>query len=263
MALGTNNPQAKPSVAPWAIRKNSYTSHLSLLQLFYRHRKKQYSPARSKKPLVYNRRRTMSFRIAPQQSTRQASRIRKLIKDLGKKLENSYPGRSDYIPEEDLGKTIMQNVIGEWLKHSSPDATNPTKLKSEIYCKGLKTFCILVSMEKEQCMKTFMDKLPWGPDRKLPWTSQENLKSFLDAPHLDWDRNAYVEFFEQQRRYQPHEISEGEMRRLDKDLTVIPYLEECKDMKRGDIVKVKLDRRYFKPSSTRELGAGGFVSMHT
>lgn len=204
----------------------------------------------------------MNFRRVPQQSTLATSGIRKLIKNLVSKLGKRYPRRSNYIPEEDLGKLITQDLIGEWLKEISPKATIPTNLSSQIHREGLKTFCILVWIEKDQYMKTFIDKLPRGPDLKLPWTSQEGLKIFLDAPH-DWDKETYVEFFKQQRRYQPHEIREGEMKVLNEDLTIIPYLEQCKGAEKGDIVKVKLDQRYFEFSKTRELGPEGFVSMHT
>ena len=194
----------------------------------------------------------------PKERNEQAVRIRDLLRKLETNLGEEYPTRSPYIPMEDLKRDVSQEVISEWVYACCPSAMNPRRLISKIWESALATFCILVTLEKDHFIRPFIE-YPYSADDRLPWANVESLKIFMKSSSVKWEHSTYERFFDEQWKYRPILIKEGDILRLSHEQMVIPYTEHKTILPK--LNRVKLDARYFEPLKSQNLIAEGSVCV--
>ena len=189
--------------------------------------------------------------------------MRDLLKGLALNLQDMHPSRKtyNYIPEMELRDTISPNMIGEWIVGTCPDANSPKRLSDKIHKRALRTFCILLKIEREDFIKTFMENLPSDPDASLPWVDGYTLKTFLDkyATPRFGPKSKADEFCREQWRFCPFSLTEGDHKFIE-NVSAIPFFRETPFKPRSGVsglFKVRVDPRYFTFRKPKESGPEG------
>ena len=200
--------------------------------------------------------------------TLEAVEIRNAIKKLCSDLKEKRPFREEYIPEEMLQSRVTEDAIGKWIEASGLEKIDLNRLKTQIFTTALRTFCILVEIDCEDYIKDFIQQCPQEPDRKLWWTTDANLRNFLQAaypnqPYGPWLKAKYEEFYREQWKYLAIEFKEGESRTQLPDEAIFPYLDNRVHQNRGTTIlyRVDFDGHYLLDSEGKPVKRDAVVCM--
>lgn len=154
----------------------------------------------------------MAFNTQKQERTKEAQNIRDTIKRELSYLRQKYPRREEYVPKDVLPLWVTSDAIGKWVETSNIDPVDGKKLKQQICTLALKTFCILIGIEKEDSIQYFIQRSDsGGPDIKLYGMTETHLKVFLKEADRNvassWDKEKCEEFCSTAWKYVPVEFT--------------------------------------------------------
>lgn len=199
----------------------------------------------------------------PQQNTQAAKSIRNSITSLLDKLKRSYPERQQYIPEQNLRETVAQRVVLEWVSASDINPNDPSMTAETIFRHALRTFCILLEIEEENSIITFIRGLgSLGPDSKLPWPNSEALIGYFrstNSPEQNtWSESKGNQFIDHQWKYSVPILIQGQEHRLP-GKSMLPYLKNEMRTGKESLFEVDFDGRYLRRSDTKDSCSQGVV----
>lgn len=210
---------------------------------------------------------TMSFNIHPRSGTEEAVTIRETITEKLSILRKKHSHRQEYIPDEDLPRWVTKDSIGKWIEASKIDLVDPDRLRNTIHASGLKTFCVLLEIERENYIQDFIRLSQSNPDGKLWWTNGRSVRDFLLLAHSPttsrpWSESKYDDFCKRQWKYMAQIFTRGEGIELVDD-TILPYLDNELYRERGNskLFKVEFDGRYLRPQDNLQPGLGNVVRV--
>lgn len=189
----------------------------------------------------------------PQRGTTEAANIRD---NLRKKLYTLYEGNHDdelYVPHNLLSEWVTKDAVGKWIEKSEAKAYAPIKLRDKIHETALRTFCILIEIEREDAIGLFLGKA--RPELQLDMAilaldnDKDSVQRFLqDFPEglNAWPKHKCQQFCDQKRRYFATTLKYGETRYLD-DNDILPFrkiMGEPMIRDKAKLYKVLFDAQY-------------------
>ncbi|KAL8896738.1 MAG: hypothetical protein Q9207_007563 [Kuettlingeria erythrocarpa] len=183
----------------------------------------------------------MDTRSRPKSRTREAANIRDRIKEGLQDLRRRYPDGKIYVSEYDLSKWVTPDAVGKWIVASRIEEVDSLHLKNQICSSALKTFCVLLEIEKENTIRYFIEKADPkdGADRSS-FAVAEDVQRFLAYGCSPWTPAKCQEFCETWRKYVAARLSYGKIRRLG-DKEILPFRREEVFDRRADATLYKVD----------------------
>ena len=194
----------------------------------------------------------MSYVLPRQERTREAARIREHLKAEFLRIEKKYPSVDPYISEDDLRKLVTVDAVGRWIDTSNVEMANKIQLKNQIWRGGLKTFCVVVEIEKEDAIKFFIQRSDRGnPDGLLSVWDNASLTEFLNGGSIEetfgkWSTLKCEEFSRAKWKYLAFEFTVGTQASLN-EKRILPFRENVeisRDRSDSKLFKVQFDGRY-------------------
>ena len=209
----------------------------------------------------------MSYSPHKRPRTEAAFHIRETIRKELLKLKRTYPEREEYIPEEDLSRWITWDAIKEWIQDSGIEDIGQDKMADDISKFALKTFCILMEIEREDSIEFFIwHNLPSSPDMRLPWLDSCCLAHFLQDAGIfnEWSQEKCEEFFEKQWKYLVPKFHKGQQTRIPKNAK-LPFLKNAmyRDTEGSRLFHVDFDGRYLLSAEGEPSGSTDKVRVST
>lgn len=172
-------------------------------------------------------------------------RIQKGLQD----LRGRFPDGKIYVSRNDLLEWVTPDAVGKWITASRIEEVDKLHLKNRICSSALKTFCVLLEIEKENAIRYFVERADpkHGADRVL-FTVAEDVQRFLrQLPRGSgsWTQAKCQEFCEKRRKYVAARLSYGGSRHLE-DKEILPFQKVEFFEGRGEAVlcKVVFDGRF-------------------
>ena len=212
----------------------------------------------------------MSYSPLTQRRTQAAVEIReRIIKGIFE-LERADPGREKYVPAKDLSCWVTRDAILLWIEESGIEFIEKAKFADDIIQYALKTFCILMEVEREDCIKWFVlrHRSFGGPDTKLPWLDSAALASYLkhEDGSPEWSRSKYQDFYVRQWKYVVPKFYEGRDTYIP-DNSTLPFLSNKSRADRetddSGLFEVDFDGRYLLSHEEQPLVSTGKVRVRT
>ena len=209
----------------------------------------------------------MSYNPPTQQRTQAAVEIReRIVKGLFE-LESTDPGRERYAPEKDLSCWVTRDAILLWIDESSIEFVEKAKLADDIIQYALKTFCILVEVEREDFIKWFVlrHRSFGGPDIKLPLLDSAALASYLkhEQGSPDWSRSKYQDFYKKQWKYVVPKFYKGQDTYIPDDSKFPFFSNRSRGTDDSGLFEVDFDGRYLLSREDQPLVSTGRVRVRT
>ncbi len=194
----------------------------------------------------------MATRSRPKSRTREAANIRDRIKeglqDLRRRFSDGYDG-TIYVSDLDLSEWVTPDAVGKWIVASRIEEVDNLHLKDRICSSALKTFCVLLEIEKENEIRYFVEKAdPQDGADRYSFKVAEDVQTFLkQLPHgsSPWTQAKCQEFCVTRRKYVAARLSYGKIRHLD-DNEILPFRKKELFDSRADasLYKVVFDGRF-------------------
>ncbi|KAL8916950.1 MAG: hypothetical protein Q9208_008271 [Pyrenodesmia sp. 3 TL-2023] len=191
----------------------------------------------------------MDTESRPKWRTREAANIRESIGKGLQNLKRKFPNGKIYVSGNDLSEWVTPDAVGKWIAASKIEEIDSPGLKYQIWSSALKTFCILLEIERENAIRYFVERADpiEGADR-VQLTVAEEVKRFVkQLPHgsSSWTQDKCEEFCEKRRKYVPARLSYGKIRHLgDHDILPVQKIEAFEDRAEAVLCKVDFDGRF-------------------
>ena len=207
----------------------------------------------------------MKFNSDPQPRSEEASRIRERLDELKKDLKKNHQNKTKFIPTKSLKDCVTPAMIAEWIAYSAKDAIDPKRLGEMVHQQALRTFCVLILIEKENYMAIFL-RHPYKLDKRLPFDNVGDLENFLEvkAGGDTQEQNIVSEFGLSQKfvdlqwRFWPYKFLQGEHKRLTSG-EALPFFDQQPIGKKSHIQKVKFCRDCFILKDSQERNSKDYV----
>ena len=167
----------------------------------------------------------MNYDVPRHDRTKEATNIRDKLKAKFSKLRDKYPQGELFIADDELKLCVSIDVVGRWIATSNVDVIDKDRIRTQIWSSALKTFCILVEIERENAIKYFIEC--GRTDTWLRSWSPESLKEFINdaSPQQasgKWLPAKCKEFFEEKWKYMPIHFTVGDDVTLE-DKMILPF----------------------------------------
>lgn len=209
----------------------------------------------------------MSYSPRTHRRTQAAVDIREIITKGVFELESRDPERERYIPEKDLSRWVTRDAILEWIEESGIEYIEKAKFADDIVHYALKTFCILMEIEREDCIKWFVEshRSFRGPDAKLPWKDSAGLASFFkrEDGSPEWSRSKVKDFCERQWRYVVPKFYEGRNTRIPDNSKFPFFSNRSRETQHSGLFEVDFDARYLLSHEGQQLESTDRVRVGT
>ena len=210
----------------------------------------------------------MSSQRAPGRGTQEAANIREKLKAKfitwrDRNQDNDlYIPHDLYVPHHLLSEWVTRDDVGNWISSSQVVSCAEEKFRDRIMDKALRTFCILIEIEREDAICYFFEKARsrLGPDMAVLALghSKDNVKNFVLGFEGDpdpWLGPKCQEFCDTRRKYFAASLEYGEIQRLDeKDILPFRWVGKPCDREGTKLYSVGLDAAYLDGRPDRLQG---------
>ena len=215
----------------------------------------------------------MGSEVRLQKHTEEAAHIRDKLKSKTRHMARKYKDGGKYIPEYALSEWVTRSAVGKWIDASKIEVTDRSGFRDQICKMALKTFCILIEVEREDAIKHFVERSDptEGPDNMLWRLDSEYLRKFMtdagENPKL-WPIDKCEEFCDAKWKYIAAKLPYGTRAHLEVE-RILPFRQTKDSEDRGEttLYEGEFDGRYLirnsgEPYSQQMVCHTNMVMIH-